>query len=63
MTIAAATAYAGAHNHAIKSLNEIKTLINERAEALGNSEIRWTQACDMAHVAGKLAEILEFLKS
>ena len=56
------TAANNAYSDTIKSLNEIKALINERAEALKSSEIRWTHAGDMARVAGKLAEILEFLE-
>lgn len=62
MTTKANTAYANAYSDAIKSLGEINALINERTEKLEGTDIRWPQAGDMAHVAGKLAEILEFLK-
>ena len=62
MTTKANPAYANAYSDAIKSLGEINALINERTEKLEGTDIRWPQAGDMAHVAGKLAEILEFLK-
>lgn len=62
MTTAANTAYANAYSDAIKSLDQIKALINERTEKLEGADVRWPQAGDMAHVAGKLQEVLEFLK-
>lgn len=43
-------------------LAQVQNLIDERAEKLEGTDVRWPQAGDMAHVAGKLAEILEFLK-
>lgn len=63
MTTAANTAYSYAYNDTIKLLVQVQNLIDERAERLEGADIRWSQAGDMAHVAGKLAEILEFLKS
>jgi hypothetical protein len=62
MTTAANTAYSYAYNDTIKLLVQVQNLIDERAEKLEGADIRWPQAGDMAHVAGKLAEILEFLK-